>query len=103
MTDFEIGERVALVVNACGDNVALLDYLWQVMEGGDEGVSRDEVVSGAFAGDQSLLERGNALIENAWREPGLESASRLISEKEDGRLIMFGPARDIVFELLDTD
>jgi hypothetical protein len=103
MTDFDIGERVALVVNACGDNEALLDYLWQVMEGGDEGVSREEVVSGAFAGDVLLFERVNALIEEAWRQPGVESASTLISEKEDGRLIMFTPARDIVFGLLDTD
>jgi hypothetical protein len=104
VTETDLTGRVARVVDACDGNEALLDCLWQVMEGDDEGVSRAEIVRVTFGGDLSLFERGQVLIEAAWRQGGVQSdPSNLISETSDGRLIMFGPARNVVYELLDTD
>ena len=72
------------------------------MEARDDGAAVDDVVAGIFDGDTSRLVEARSLTEKAWREAGgTELAADLIAQTSDGRLLMFGPARDVVCELLD--
>lgn len=104
VSDSAIEERITRLVEAFRDSEALLNYLWAVMEGADNGVTRDEIVSGVFAGDTSQFGQGRAQVEDAWGKAGKGAPpSPLISETSDGRLVMFKPAQDIVYDLLNTD
>jgi hypothetical protein len=104
MGDPGIQERVTRLIKACRGSEALVDYLWVVMEEIDDGVARDEVVRRVFGGDLSLFTLARAQVEDAWREAGEgEPPSTFISETLDRRLVMFKPARDIVYELLNED
>jgi hypothetical protein len=54
MTDKVLAECVVRVVEANKHDEALLDCLWRVMEGDDEGVGRDEVVTRALVASELL-------------------------------------------------
>ncbi len=99
-----ISDLVSRVVAACAHDPLALDYLWKVMEGMGDGVRVDEVVDDLFERDLSRLGEARALTESAWADGGgAELAPELVQRTVDDRLVMFAPARDVIYGLLDTD
>jgi hypothetical protein len=102
VNDISLAQTVASVVDAFERDDVVLDYLWTVMEATDDGADVDSVVDAVFDGDASRLAQARSLTEKAWREAGgSELSADLIAPTPDGRLVMFGPAREVVHELLD--
>lgn len=105
MSNDSVVRGVEAVIAAAGDDERLLDFVWMVMEFGHSqvaGAPVDEFLD-LFNGDLGALEDAVAAVNQAWSNTSAAELAPKLVTHTDGRLVMFRPAENVVYNLLNTD